>query len=82
MVSLIVIGLFTQTLGVSEGEYCILGKQVATEISSRAQSLPPPPGALFLSVNVKDVSDGPVRYTKPLLTQRFVASEPVGVVPV
>jgi hypothetical protein len=33
----------------------MFGKQVVREISSIAQSFPPPPGALFLIDKVKDV---------------------------
>ena len=42
-VSRIVTELESQTVGLEVGEYFILGKQVATVISSMAQSLPPPP---------------------------------------
>jgi len=46
----------------------MLGEQVETEISSSAQSLPPPPGALLKNFSVKLVCAGPVKKVKPFLT--------------
>ena len=53
-----------------------MGVQVARVTSSMAQSLPPPPGALFLSVSTKDVCDGPVLKVKPRCIHLLAVSEP------
>ena len=52
--------LLSQTKGFGPGVTVTSGLQVATTISSIAQSLPPPPGALFLITYSKPVSAGPV----------------------